>query len=151
MKTKIALGADHAGYQVKKELMSHLTEEGYKVIDLGTHSEDPCDYPEIAERVAKAVASGRCDRGILACGSGIGMDIAANKVQSVRAAVVWNTKTAKLASQHNWANVLSVPSRFASTPNIKKMVQAWLATPYEKGGRHERRVKKIEKIEAKAC
>jgi ribose 5-phosphate isomerase B len=149
MKMKIALGADHAGFGAKKELVSQLTADGYKVIDFGTHSEESCDYPEFAYRVAKAVASGRCDRGILACGSGLGMEIAANKVAGVRAATPWSISTAKLASQHNWVNVLCVPSRFLSTVNIKKMTRAWLNTPYEKGGRHERRVKKILKIESK--
>src|SRR5690242_533338 len=94
MKLRIALGADHAGYAVKKELVSQLSQEGYKVVDFGTHSEDACDYPEFAARVAQAVARGRCDRGILVCGSGIGMSIAANKVRGVRAAAVWSIKTA---------------------------------------------------------
>ena len=149
MKLRVALGADHAGYAVKKELMNQLTTEGYKVIDMGTHTEEPSDYPKFAYRVAKAVVSGRCDRGVLACGSGLGMEIAANKVKGVRAAAPWSISAAKLASQHNWCNVLCVPSRFLSVNTIKKMVKTWLNTPFEKGGRHERRVKKILKIEAK--
>lgn len=150
MKMKIALGADHAGFSVKKELFASLAEEGYKVIDLGTYSEDASDYPDYASRVAKAVASGRCDRGILACGSGAGMCIAANKVKGIRASTPWTIKTAKLAAQHNWVNVMCVPSRFLAVPTIKKIVRAWLNTPYDKGGRHERRVGKIGKIEAKS-
>ena len=148
-KIKIALGSDHAGYSVKKELFNKLVEDGFKVIDLGNHSEESADYPDFAARVAKAVASGRCDRGILACGSGLGMAIAANKVKGIRAATPWSIKTAKLASQHNWVNVLCVPARFLSIQSINKIVHAWLATPYEKGGRHERRIEKISKIESK--
>ena len=148
-KIKIALGSDHAGFLVKKELFNQLVLDGFKVIDLGTHSEDSSDYPDYAARVAKAVASGRCDRGILACGTGLGMCIAANKVKGIRAATPWSIKTAKLAAQHNWCNILCVPSRFLSVPSIKKIVHAWLSTPYDKGVRHERRIKKILKIESK--
>jgi ribose 5-phosphate isomerase B len=151
MKTlRIALGADHAGYAVKKELMEALTSSGFKVMDYGTHSEESTDYPDYAARVAKAVVSGRYDRGILACGTGIGMCIAANKVKGVRAALCWNSKVAKLASEHNWANVLCVPSRFVSLNDIKRLVLVWLRTPNEKSGRHERRIGKIAKIEAKS-
>jgi ribose 5-phosphate isomerase B len=146
---KIALGADHAGFSVKSELMSFLAAEGFKVVDLGCHSDESADYPDFALRVAKAVASGRCDRGILLCGSGIGMAVAANKVAGVRAGVCWSVKVSKLASQHNWCNVACFPARFASLPHIKKMALMWLKTPFEKGGRHERRVKKIIKIESK--
>lgn len=146
---RIALGADHAGYATKVELFRELTDLGYKVIDFGTHSEESCDYPDFALRVAKAVASGRCDRGILACGSGIGMAITANKIKGVRAATPWSVKTAKLASQHNSCNVLCVAGRLSSLPAIKRIVRAWLTTPFE-GGRHERRIEKILKIEAKA-
>ena len=147
---RIALGADHAGFNVKTELFQQLTQEGYKVIDMGSHTEMPSDYPEYAYRVSKAVASGRCDRGILACGSGAGMCIAANKVKGIRAATPWSVATAKLAAEHNWANVLCVPTRFMSAAKIKRIIQAWLNTPFDKGGRHERRVKKILKIEAKS-
>jgi len=146
---RVALGADHAGYAAKKELFRELAGLGYKVVDYGTHSVEPCDYPEYALRVSKAVAGGRCDRGILVCGSGLGMEIAANKVRGIRAAAPWSVRTAKLASQHNWSNVLCLPGRFASIPTLKKMAAAWLKTAPERGGRHERRVKKIIKIESK--
>lgn len=146
---RIALGADHAGYWVKSEIVRHLSEEGYPVIDYGAHTEEPSDYPDFASRVARAVASGRCDRGILACGSGIGMAIAANKVSGIRAAAVWSPRVARLASQHNWANVLCLPSRFVKISTIKNIVKNWLDTPYDKGGRHDRRVKKIIKLESK--
>lgn len=147
---KIALGADHAGFEVKTELMKQLTAEGFKVVDMGTHTADSTDYPDYALRVAKAVASGRADRGILACGSGLGMCIAANKVKGVRATPVWSIKIAKLAAQHNWSNVLCLPARFASLSHLKKMVESWLKTPYDKSVRHERRIKKILKIESKS-
>lgn len=149
MKLKIALGADHAGFLVKEELFKYLSAKGYGVVDLGTHSEESTDYPDYALLVAKAVASGRCDRGILACGSGLGMCIAANKVKGIRAVTPWSVPVAKLAAEHNWANVVCVPSRFVSISSIKKIVGAWLATPFDKSGRHERRVKKIRKMETK--
>ena len=149
-KPKIALGADHAGFPAKTALISELTGRGYKVVDLGTFSEDSCDYPDIAQKVAKAVSSGRCDRGILACGTGLGMAMAANKVAGVRAATPWSVKTAKLTAEHNWCNVLCVPSRILSLAHISRIVNAWLDTPYDKGGRHERRVEKLQKIESKA-
>jgi ribose 5-phosphate isomerase B len=150
MKTfKIALGADHAGYAAKAQLMQDLTSEGHLVVDCGAHSEEPSDYPDYALRVAKAVASGRCERGVLVCGSGIGMAIAANKVKGIRAAAPWNIKTAKLSAEHNWANVLSLPARFVKEATLRKMINTWLETPFEKG-RHERRIKKILEIESKS-
>lgn len=126
-----------------------LTNQGYRVIDMGTTSETSTDYPDYAVKIARAVASGRCDRGILVCGSGIGMAIAANKVPGIRAAVVWSVGTAKLASQHNWSNVLCLSARFTKFDAVKRIIRAWLTTPWEKGGRHERRIKKIHKYEAK--
>lgn len=149
MKMKIALGADHAGFTVKNELVNLLSRRGCEVVDFGTHSEDSADYPDFAERVGRAVASGRCDRGILACGTGMGMAIAANKVKGVRATAPWSVATAKLASEHNWCNVLCVSARFATLANIKKMVNVWLNTPYDTSARHKRRIKKILKIESK--
>jgi len=119
------------------------------VLDLGANSDKATDYPDFAFKVAKAVASGRSDRGVLACGSGLGMAMAANKVRGMRAAAVWSVKTAKLASEHNWANVLCVSNRLSSHSLIKKMVQAWLKTPFDRGGRHERRIKKIGKFESR--
>jgi RpiB/LacA/LacB family sugar-phosphate isomerase len=146
---KIALGADHAGYEFKAEMMNYITGLGHKVVDCGAPSPDSSDYPDYALRVGKVVASGRCDRGILVCGTGIGMAIAANKVQGIRAAACWSVKTAILSVQHNWANVLCIPARCMKNSTAKKMVEKWLKTTPEKGGRHERRVKKILKIESK--
>lgn len=146
---KIALGFDHAGFSVKKELMNQLVADGHKVVDFGTFSDSPSDYPDYALKVAKAVAAKRCDRGILACGSGIGMCIAANKIKGIRAAAPWSVKTAKLVAQHNWCNVLCVSGRLIPTATVLRMVRAWLATPFEKGGRHERRIGKVLKIESR--
>ena len=147
---KIAIGADHAGFERKKEIVALLTELGHKVADIGTHSEESVDYPDFASRVARTVAKHQVDRGILICGTGIGMSIAANKVPGVRAAVCWNPKVAKLVSEHNQANVLCLSARFISLPVTLKIVKAWLATPFA-GGRHQRRIRKISQLEALAC
>jgi ribose 5-phosphate isomerase B len=146
---KIAIGFDHAGFALKKELMDQLIEDGHKLVDLGTYSDAATDYPDYAFKVSRAVAAGRCDRGILICGSGIGMAIAANKVKGIRAATPWSVKTAKLVAQHNWCNVLCLSARLMSSRAILKMVRAWISTPFDRGGRHERRISKISKIEAK--
>lgn len=149
MKMKIALGADHAGVKVKQALVEVLTKHGCDVVDFGTHTEESVDYPDYAVLVGKAVSSGRADRGVLACGTGLGMAMAANKVKGIRAGSVWSVPVAKLAAEHNWCNVLCVPARFLSLKVIKKIVEAWLKTPFNRDGRHERRVKKILKIESK--
>lgn len=151
MKMKIALGADHAGFEAKTKMAKYLSTLGYTIVDVGAFTEEPSDYPDYSFQVAKAVASGRCDRGLLFCGSGIGMCIAANKVKGIRAATPWSVETAKLSAQHNWANVLCVPARFLTLAMLKKVIKAWLDTPFETGGRHERRVKKIQKIESKSA
>lgn len=140
---KIALGSDHAGFKIKKDILALLTELGHKVADVGCYSEDSCDYPDYARKVAKAVSLGRSDRGILVCGTGIGMGMAANKFPKIRAAVCWNVKTAALASGHNAANVLCVAGRFLPQKTVLKMVKSWLAAPFA-GGRHLKRIKKIE-------
>ena len=147
---KIAIGSDHGGFPKKKEIESLLTQLGCKIVDVGCHSEDSCDYPDYARKVAKAVAGRQVDKGILLCGTGIGMAIAANKVPGVRAAVCWSVKTAELAAEHNQANVLCLSGRFLSTDLLKKMVKAWLETEFG-GGRHERRVRKIGQIEKACC
>lgn len=146
---KIAVGSDHAGYQRKKEIVTFLSKLGHKVVDVGCHSEDSVDYPDYARKVAKAVSLNRADRGVLICGTGIGMSITANKVPGVRAAVSWNPKSAALASEHNQANVLCLSARLVSPALIPKIVQAWLKTPFA-GGRHLRRVKKMMQVE-EAC
>lgn len=143
---KIAIGADHAGFEEKEGLKKTLDEMGVAYEDMGTFSCDSVDYPDYARKVGEAVANGEYDRGVLVCGSGTGMAIAANKVPGVRAAVAWNEDIAKLSRQHNDANVLSIPARFISQDETNKIVKAWFGADFE-GGRHERRVEKIEQIE----
>jgi ribose 5-phosphate isomerase B len=143
---KIALAADHAGYAEKERLKPLLDELGIQYEDLGTDSEISVDYPEYARKVAEEVASGHVDQGLLVCGSGTGMAIAANKVPGVRAAVAWNEEIAQLARQHNDANVLSLGARVTPAEELFRIVRAWFAAKFE-GGRHERRVEQIHEIE----
>lgn len=146
MTRKIALAADHAGYDEKEKLKSTLNEIGVEFDDMGTYSAESVDYPDYARKVAEAVSRGDYDQGLLVCGSGTGMAIAANKVRGVRAAVAWNEEIARLARQHNNANVLSLAARFQSDDELKKIVKAWFDADFE-GGRHERRVEKIAEVE----
>lgn len=143
---KIAIAADHAGYEEKEKLKSKLDEIGVEYADMGTDSTESVDYPDFAKKVGEAVASGQYEQGILVCGSGTGMAIAANKVPGVRAAVAWNADIARLAREHNDANVLSLAARFISDDEQRKILNAWFGAKFE-GGRHERRVEKIEQIE----
>ena len=131
---RIALASDHAGFPIKQKLFVYLSKRGFHVIDFGTHSDQSTDYPDFAKKVAQAVSSKKCDKGILACGSGVGMSIAANKFKGIRAAAPWSIRTAKLSSEHNWSNVLCVSGRFHSLSLIKKLIQAWLKTPGRRGG-----------------
>jgi ribose 5-phosphate isomerase B len=144
---KIALGADHAGFEEKEKIKSTLDELGVTYTDMGTDSCDSVDYPDFAQKVGEAVAAGQADQGLLICGSGTGMAIAANKVPGIRAAVAWNEDIARLARQHNDANVLSLAARFSTAEEMAKIVRAWFSADFQ-GGRHETRVEKIEKIEA---
>jgi ribose 5-phosphate isomerase B len=142
---KIAIGADHAGFRIKDRVATWLKTAGggrHQVRDVGTQGPESVDYPDFAAAVGKAVSSGRASRGILFCGTGIGMAIAANKIHGVRAAVAWNPATAALASEHNGANVLCLPARFIGTKKAQAMIKAFLTTPFG-GGRHLRRLKKI--------
>ncbi|HAN86127.1 MAG: ribose 5-phosphate isomerase B [Bacillota bacterium] len=141
---KVAIGSDHAGYDVKEEVLKKLSCEGHEVKDFGTHSHESVDYPDIAHEVAEAVASGDCDRGVLICGTGIGMSIAANKVRGVRAALCHDDFTARMAREHNDANILAVGTRTTATYGIMRMVDIFLSTEFA-GGRHANRVSKIEK------
>jgi len=146
MAKKIALAADHAGFEEKEKLKSALTDLGIDFVDMGTNSPDSVDYPDYALKVGRAVAKGEFDQGVLVCGSGTGMAIAANKVHGVRAAVAWSPDIARLAREHNNANVLSIPARFIGDDQAKEILKAWFAAEFE-GGRHERRVEKIEEAE----
>lgn len=146
MARKIALAADHAGFEEKEKVKSLLTELGIEFEDLGTTSEASVDYPDFASIVGRAVASGKADQGLLICGSGTGMAIAANKIAGVRAAVAWSPDIARLAREHNDANVLALPARFLDDDQAKEIVRAWFDAEFE-GGRHERRVAKISELE----
>lgn len=139
----IPIGADHAGFALKERLKQELRKLGYEPLDLGTHSADSTDYPDFAHPVATQVEQGKVGRGVLLCGTGLGMAYAANRHHGVRAAVAWNAEVARLARAHNDANVLVLPARFVTEEDGLEILRAWLTTPFE-GGRHERRVQKIE-------
>lgn len=146
---KIALASDHAGYSEKERLKPLLHDLGLEVDDLGTVSEASVDYPDYARKVAERVADGQADQGLLVCSSGTGMAITANKIAGVRAAVAWSEETARLARQHNDANVLAIGARTTPTEEIPAIVRAWFAAVFE-GGRHADRVAKIEGGKQKA-
>jgi len=145
---KIALGSDHTGVAARKLVAQFLQSMGIECVDFGVPNEEPADYPDVAFPVAKAVADGAVDTGILICGAGNGMGIAANKVHGVRAAVCHNEYTTEMARKHNNANVLCMGARVLPAEMILKLVKVWLESPFE-GGRHERRVGKIAQIERK--
>ena len=140
---KVAVGSDHAGFRLKNKIIAFLKRGGYSVEDEGCFSAERCDYPVFARSVARAVASRRCRFGILVCGSGVGVSIVANKTRGVRAALARDARTARLARQHNNANVLCLGARFTPAPAALRVVSVFLKTAFE-GGRHARRVKKIE-------
>ena len=145
----IAIGADHAGYRLKDKIAVWLkTASGGKhhVQDMGTHGPDSVDYPDYAAFVAKAVARKSASKGILFCGTGIGMAIAANKIHGIRAAVIWNETTATLAAAHNEANIICLPGRMIRTKKAQAMIRAFLRTPFG-GGRHARRIRKISRLD----
>lgn len=138
----LAIGSDHAGYSYKEVIKALLTELGWQYDDKGTHSEDSTDYPDYAHPVAEMVESGEAVAGILICGSGNGVCMAANKHKGVRAALCWEEELAALARQHNNANIICLPERFISAEVAKHLVDTFLKTSFE-GGRHEKRVNKI--------
>jgi len=141
---KIALGSDHAGLDLKTAIKKRLADAGHKVDDFGTASPERTDYPDFAHEVARAVARGQDERGVLVCGTGIGMCIAANKVPGVRAALPYSEETAALSRQHNDSNVVCFGGRTMDWGLVMKMLDIWLDTPFE-GGRHTRRVEDLEK------
>ena len=145
---KIAIGCDHVGYELKKRVIDHLTEKGHEVVDFGTDSTERTDYPIYGERAANAVASGECDRGIVICGTGIGISISANKVKGIRCVVCSEPYSALLSRQHNDTNMLAFGSRVVGGDLALMIVDAWLSGEYE-GGRHARRVQMISEIENK--
>ena len=139
----IPIGADHAGFALKERLKQELRKLGYEPLDLGTQSADSTDYPDYAHPVAAQVEQGTVGRGVLLCGTGLGMAYAANRHHGVRAAVAWTPEVARLARAHNDANILVLPARFVTEADGLEILRAWLSTPFE-GGRHARRVQKIE-------
>jgi ribose 5-phosphate isomerase B len=143
---RIAIGSDHRGFEAKRRIKSQLLGMGHDVVDAGTDSRDSVDYPDMAFEVAKAVGAGQVERGILICGTGIGMAIAANKVHGVRAAPCHDSITAEMSRRHNDANVLCLSADLLGEELIDRMVRIWLDTAFE-GGRHARRVEKITWIE----
>ncbi len=140
---KIAIGSDHAGYELKEQLIRYLEKKGHQVIDLGTHSPERADYPDFAHPVALAVESGEAERGVLICGSGNGVNMTANKHKGIRSALCWNAEIATLARQHNNANILALPARFINEKEAEQCTDAFLTTDFE-GGRHTERVRKID-------
>jgi ribose 5-phosphate isomerase B len=143
---RIAIGADHAGFPLKEELKAFLADDGHEVLDMGTHSEEPVDYPPFCAAAARIVVAGEADRAILLGGSGQGEQIAANKVDGIRAALCHDLFLARLSREHNDANVLTIGARVVAPAYAREIVRVWLATPFE-GGRHEARLEQIRRIE----
>jgi ribose 5-phosphate isomerase B len=146
---RIPIASDHAGFELKERLRVALAELGYAVADIGTHSTASTDYPDYAHPLAQEVSDGQSARGVLLCGTGLGMSYVANRYPGVRAAVAWNPEVAALARKHNDANVLVLPARFVSDEDALAILEAWLTTPFE-GGRHQGRVAKIERDDSEA-
>jgi ribose 5-phosphate isomerase B len=140
---KIAIGSDHAGFELKEKLRTYLLKKGIELKDFGTYSADRADYPDFAHPVAEAVETKKSDFGIVICGSGNGVNMTANRHHGVRSALCWNAEIATLARQHNDANVMALPARFMDEKEAEKCIDAFISTPFE-GGRHTDRVKKIE-------
>jgi ribose 5-phosphate isomerase B len=143
---RISIGSDHAGFELKEQLEAHLREMGHEVSDVGTHNDDSVDYPDLAAAVGRSVAKGEAERGVLVCGSGIGVAIASNKIDGVRAANVYDPEMAKMARLHNDANVVTMGGRYLPDEVARDIVDAFVETAFE-GGRHQRRVDKITALE----
>ncbi len=143
MPLTIAIASDHAGFTYKKKIAEFLSSKGYPVRDFGTHSEEPVDYPLFIRPAAEAVARGECDCGVVLGGSGNGEAIVANKVKGIRCALCWNVESARLAREHNDANMISIGQRMVSAEESIRIVEAWLSAKFE-GGRHKRRIGLIE-------
>jgi ribose 5-phosphate isomerase B len=140
---KIGIAADHAGYEMKEYLVGYLSSLEYDVFDFGCYSEEPCDYPDVGHPLAEAIASGEFERGISVCGSGVGISMVVNRHAGVRGALCWTPTIARLCREHNNANILCLPGRFMENAMAQECVRLFLETPFE-GGRHQRRVGKIE-------
>ena len=140
----IAVGCDHAGYDLKNELIRHLEDRGFEVRDLGTYSTDSCDYPDYARKVCEEVVAGRAEKGLMVCGTGIGMSMAANKVRGIRAAVLSDEFSARATREHNDANVLCLGARVLDKDRAVKLLDIFLDTPFSEGVNHVRRIGKLE-------
>lgn len=147
---KIAIACDHGGLNLKNKISSHLREHGYEVVDFGTYTADSCDYPDFALPAAEAVASGKCEKGVIVCSTGIGVSIVANKVPGVRCAHCHDSYCAEFTRLHNDSNVLALGEKVVGEGYALKIVDTFLDTQFE-GGRHQRRVDKITEIEKKYC
>lgn len=143
---KIGIGSDHRGIELRSAIANAVTGCGHEVVDFGTASTESVDYPDVVAPLARSVASGETELGIVICGTGIGVSIAANKVPGIRAAVCHDLRTAKLSRNHNNANVLCMPADTLNGDQMKEIIQLWVAEPFE-GGRHARRVEKIHQLE----
>ncbi|MGA2073787.1 MAG: ribose 5-phosphate isomerase B [Terriglobia bacterium] len=143
---KIAIAADHVGFALKQQLLDYLKGQGLEVEDCGPSNAENVDYPDFAEKVAAQVAAKQADCGVLVCGTGIGMMLAANKVLGIRAVAANDTLSARMAREHNDANVLTLGARMIDAANMRQIVDAWLSTPFA-GGRHQRRLQKIEALD----
>lgn len=146
---RIAIGADHAGWALKEEVVRHLRARGYELVDLGTHSTEPVDYPDYSAAVGEAVRSGAAERGILVCGSGAGACVAANKIPGARAAVCHDTYTAHQAVEHDDVNILCLGARVIGVELTREIVDAWVRARFTGEGRHRERLKKVEALEKK--
>ncbi len=146
---KLALGCDHAGFDLMQEVKKHLTDRGIEFEDFGTYSTESCHYPIFAEKAARAVVSGACDRGILICGTGVGISIAANKVHGIRASLCNDLFTARLTREHNDSNMLCMGGRVVGVEVALNIVDVWLDTAYLNSGNHPTRLKLIEEIESR--
>jgi len=143
---KIAVAADHVGFRLKQQVLEHLKSQGLEVEDCGPSNAESVDYPDFAAKVAAQVAARQADRGVLVCGTGIGMMLAANKVPGIRAVAANDTLSARMSREHNDANVLTLGARMIDAASMRQIVDAWLSTPFA-GGRHQRRVEKIEALD----
>jgi ribose 5-phosphate isomerase B len=148
---KIAFGSDHAGFKCRKKIINYLESLGHQVIDFGSDSSSSCDYPLIAAKAAKSISLGRCQRGILMCGTGIGMSIVANKIKGIRAGVCWSDFTAGIISEHNDANIICLGARLTKPSQMLRWINIWLNTPHSKEPRHKRRINQITKLEREWC
>ena len=144
---KIAMGCDHGAFALKNVVKAHLEGKGYEVCDFGTYSLDSCDYPDFAEKAAKAVASGECEKGIVLCPTGIGISIAANKVKGIRCALLHDTWSAKMTREHNDTNMMAMGAAIVGELLAKQIVDTWLGTEFSGEAKHQRRIDKITAIE----